>query len=111
MKNNSSQGFAIMVAIAVVIAPPLSARAQTTPETLYSPKCAACHGPDGSGTAMGKKLGVRDFHSAEVQKQTDEELTEVITKGKGKMPAFGAKIKPDDITKLVAYIRGLANKK
>jgi hypothetical protein len=30
---------------------------------------------------------------------------EVITKGRGKMPAFGAKIKPDDITKLVAYIR------
>ena len=35
---------------------------------------------------------------------------EVITKGRGKMPAFGAKIKPDDITKLVAYIRDLPKK-
>jgi mono/diheme cytochrome c family protein len=35
----------------------------------------------------------------------------VITKGKGKMPAFGAKIKPDEVAKLVAYLRDLAKKK
>jgi mono/diheme cytochrome c family protein len=35
----------------------------------------------------------------------------VITKGRGKMPAFGAKIKPDAVQKLVAYIRSLPLKK
>jgi mono/diheme cytochrome c family protein len=35
----------------------------------------------------------------------------VITKGRGKMPAFGAKIKPDGVTNLVAYIRSIALKK
>jgi cytochrome c6 len=87
------------------------ARAQATPEAIYASKCAACHGPDGSGSAMGKKLGALDFHSVDVQKQSDAALSEVITKGREKMPAFGAKIKPDDVTKLVAYIRTLPNKK
>jgi mono/diheme cytochrome c family protein len=42
-----------------------------------------------------------------VQKKTDAELAEVITLGKAKMPAFGKKVKPEDISKLVAYIRAL----
>ncbi len=37
-------------------------------------------------------------------------LTEVIAKGKGKMPAFGAKLKPDEIKQLVAYIRSMPKK-
>jgi hypothetical protein len=46
-----------------------------------------CHGQDGSGdTAMGKKLKVRDLRSAEVQSQTDAQLTDIITKGKPPMP-------------------------
>jgi mono/diheme cytochrome c family protein len=56
-------------------------------------------------------MHAKDLRSEEVQKQSDAELAEVITKGRGKMPAFGAKLKPDDVTKLVAYIRGMANKK
>jgi mono/diheme cytochrome c family protein len=56
-------------------------------------------------------MHAKDLRSDEVQKQSDAALNEVITKGRGKMPAFGAKIKPDDVTKLVAYIRGLPNKK
>jgi hypothetical protein len=55
-------------------------------------------------------MKAKDLRSTEVQSKTDAELAEVITKGKGKMPAFGAKAKPDDVTKLVAYIRGLAKK-
>jgi mono/diheme cytochrome c family protein len=55
-------------------------------------------------------MKAKDLRSSEVQSKTDAELAEVITKGKGKMPAFGAKVKPDDVTKLVAYIRGLAKK-
>lgn len=110
MKKINVQRFATVAAIAVVFALPLSARAQDTPETLYKAKCAACHGPDGSGSAMGKKLGVRDFHSDEVQKQTDTELADAITKGKGKMPAVGLKFSPDTIKSLIAYIRQLPKK-
>jgi mono/diheme cytochrome c family protein len=44
-------------------------------------------------------------------KESDATLGEIISKGKGKMPAFGAKIKPDDVTKMVAYIRALPKQK
>jgi len=79
---------------------------------IYKTNCELCHGPDGSGnTGTGKAMHARDLRSDETQKQSDAALTEVISKGRGKMPAFGKKIKPEDITKLLAYIRILAAKK
>ena len=75
---------------------------------LFKAKCAMCHSADGSGSsAMGKRFGVRDLRSPDVQGQSDARLTEIITNGKDKMPAFGARLSGDDIQNLVAYIRGL----
>jgi cytochrome c6 len=75
----------------------------------YKSKCATCHGPDGKGeTTIGKAMKVRDLTSADVQKQTDTELQKVISDGKGKMPAYKAKLSVADISSLVAFIRGLA---
>jgi mono/diheme cytochrome c family protein len=77
----------------------------------YKAKCASCHGPDGSGqTAVGKSMKIRDLRSAEVQKQTDADLEKIITDGKGKMPAYKAKLSVADISSLVAYVRGVAKK-
>ncbi len=81
-------------------------RAQTGGEALYRTKCAACHGTDGKGeTAMGKANKLRDFGSPDVQKQSDDELTGIITNGKAKMPAYGKSLKPEQIKDLVGYIR------
>jgi mono/diheme cytochrome c family protein len=67
-----------------------------------------CHAADGSGnTSAGKMLQAKDLRSDEVQKQSDAALVDVITNGKGKMPAFGNKINSDDVKSLVTYIRGL----
>ena len=86
-------------------------RAQSAGETLFKSKCAACHGPDGKGEVpMGKKLGAHDLTSADVQKQTDAQLTEVITKGKNKMPAYEGKLAKEQIGQLVAYIREIGKK-
>ena len=88
------------------------ARADTGAEGIYKAKCAACHGPDGSGdTAVGKKLGTHDFRSSDVQKGSDEDLAEIIAKGKNKMPAYEKSLKPDEIKGLVTYIRSFAAKK
>jgi mono/diheme cytochrome c family protein len=38
---------------------------------------------------------------------SDAQLSDVITNGKSKMPAYGKSLKPDDIKGLVAYIRTL----
>ena len=80
-----------------------SAAAQDAAAT-YKAKCAMCHGPDGKGG----KMGTRDFASAEVKAETDAQLTDIITKGKGKMPSYDGKLKAEDIKGLVAYIRSLA---
>jgi mono/diheme cytochrome c family protein len=78
---------------------------------LYKAKCATCHGPDGSGgTPMGKSLKVRDLRSDAVQKQTDIELTKVISGGKGKMPPYGKQLSNADIAAIIAYIRTLKAK-
>ena len=83
-------------------------RAQNDVEKIYKTNCVLCHAADGSGNSpSGKSLGAQDLRSEVVQKKTDAELAEVITQGKGKMPAFGKKLKPEDISKLVAYIRAL----
>jgi cytochrome c6 len=86
----------------------LSTPAQSqTGESIYKGKCAACHGADGTGSAMGKKMGVHDFHSPDVQKESDADLTTAIAKGKNKMPAYEKSLKPEDIQGLVAYTRTL----
>jgi cytochrome c6 len=78
---------------------------------LYKTKCAACHGADAKGeTAVGKANKMRDLASEDVQKQSDADLTTVITGGKNKMPAYGKSLKPDQVKDLVAYIRSLAKK-
>jgi mono/diheme cytochrome c family protein len=78
---------------------------------LYKTKCAMCHGADGKGaTPMGKNLGIRDLTSADVQKQSDPELTTIVSKGKNKMPAYGAKLTNEQIGQLVTYIREIGKK-
>jgi cytochrome c6 len=102
----------ISVSIFACITLTTAIQAQTDVAKVYKTNCELCHGPDGSGnTGPGKAFHAQDLRSNDTQKQSDAALTEVITKGRGKMPAFGAKIKADDIAKLVAYIRTLAAKK
>jgi cytochrome c6 len=113
MSMNGNRVVAVLAVIvacfAVLVVP--SSRADDAIDKLYASKCAACHGADGKGqTALGKSNKLNDFASAAVQKQSDEELINTITNGKGKMPAYGKTLKPDQIKGLVAYIRGLANK-
>jgi mono/diheme cytochrome c family protein len=88
-----------------------AARGDNPGETLYKQKCTPCHAADGSGNnPMGKTLHARDLRSPEVQKHTDAELTEIITTGKDKMPAYGKTLKPEEIKGLVTYIRSIAAK-
>jgi cytochrome c6 len=107
MKRISMQVFVRVTAIAVMFVVSLSANAQNAAETLYKSKCAGCHGADGTGSATGKKMGARDFTTADVQGISDTEISTIITNGKNKMPAYGKSLKPEDVKGLVAYIRTL----
>jgi mono/diheme cytochrome c family protein len=104
------QGISVVavLAAATLWTSPLSAQDAAG---LYKAKCSACHGADGKGdNPMGKKMGVRDFTSPEVQKMSDDELTTLISDGKDKMPSYRKSLKPDQIKDLVGYIRSLAAK-
>jgi mono/diheme cytochrome c family protein len=104
-------GFAFL-ALCVACAFSPVARAQGDVAGLYTAKCAACHGPDGTGsTPAGKAVGAHDFHSAAVLSQTDVQLIATVTKGKGKMPAYEKIYNADQIAALVAYCRQLGTKK
>ena len=107
MKKMTIQAFATTTAIAVELILPLAVRAQDASAALYKTKCVSCHGADGTGSAMGKKMGAHDFTASAVQGMSDEDLIAVTANGKGKMPGYGKSLKADDIKGLVAYIRTL----
>jgi mono/diheme cytochrome c family protein len=100
-----------VAAIGVVFLLAQSARSQESGETLFKSKCAMCHGPDGAGkTMMGEKLKIPDLHSDVVQKKTDAELTQTITKGKGSMPSNEGKLSKEQVVSLVGFVRDLGKK-
>ncbi len=75
---------------------------------IYKTKCSACHGKNGAGdTMLGKNLKLRPLASDDVQKQSDDELFTIISKGKKRMPSFDRKLSKDQIHDLVKYIRSL----
>ena len=45
-----------------------------------------------------------------MQGQTDAQLTDIVTNGKGKMPAYKGKLTDAQIKELVGFIRSLAKK-
>jgi len=107
VKNTIALSVLLMIALAAC------AVAQNAPaKDLFASKCAICHGPDGSAqTTMGKNLKIRDFHSADVQKQSDADLKTAIAKGKNKMPPFEGKLTAEQIDQLVKYIREMGKRK
>jgi cytochrome c6 len=78
---------------------------------VFKAKCAPCHGTSGDAkTPMGTRLNIHDLQSAEVQKQSETELVQIISKGRGKMPAYESKLTRDQIGELISYIRKLGHK-
>ncbi len=98
-----------MTCAVLLLAGAATAWAQGDAKDLYLSKCAACHGPDGAGkTAKGKKLKVQDVHVT-ATKMTADEMTKIVTDGKGQdMDGFGKTLSKDQIKGLVDFYRGLA---
>jgi len=101
---------------------PAAGGAAASPESvtngaaLYKRHCVMCHGATGQGdgpaakTLKGKLPNLAD--KAVMAKHTDAHITEAITDGKktevGNMPALGKRLKPEEITDIVNYVRTLA---
>lgn len=90
----------------------LPAAAQTDSATQFKRMCTLCHGADGkSDTAMGKSLKSADLTSQAVQSQTDAQLVQVISNGKGKMAAYQGILGKQGVEDMVKYVRTLAQQK
>lgn len=105
MKRIDLQLLTVATTFAVIPSLALFARAQDA-TAIFNSRCAGCHAANGTGSPAGKKMGVKDLTTSEVQKMSDAELADVITNGRNKMPKFGS-LQPEEIKGLVAYIRTL----
>jgi cbb3-type cytochrome c oxidase subunit III len=77
---------------------------------IFKTNCVMCHGADGKGFPALKSP---DFTDPKWQaSKKDEEIREVIKNGKKgtAMVAFGDKLKDEEISALIAYVRSLKKK-
>ncbi|MBV9215004.1 MAG: cytochrome c [Acidobacteria bacterium] len=100
-------------------APPPGTSATASPASdvaggkeLYTQNCKICHKETGEGgkvTVDGKNLDVASLTSDKMKKRSDEKLASGISEGAPDdgMPAFKAKLKPEQITEVVKYVRTL----
>jgi mono/diheme cytochrome c family protein len=100
-------GIALLVAGPAFLIQAAQSSATSKGQVLFEANCVACHGPKGDGdTVIGKQLQASDLRSAEIQKKTDAEWTASILNGKdNKMPPFKGKLKPEDVTAVLKYVR------
>ena len=95
----------LAVILALVTSSAFSADQKT--QDLYKSTCQGCHGVGGRASAIGKKLGAKDFQDPDVAKMSRSALKKTISDGKNKMPAYKGKLTEQQIDALVKYIREL----
>ncbi len=95
-----------MKRLAIVAALLLSAAAARAEDAtaLYQAKCKMCHGADGKGSEVGKKMGAPDLTAVKI---APADAAKVIADGKGKMVGFKGKLSDADIQALSTYVAGL----
>ncbi len=73
--------------------------------------CSPCHGAQGDGNGITKKIGampvVANLHDKRIVELTDGEIFNTITYGKNLMGAYGANVTVEDRWAIVAYVRAL----
>lgn len=74
----------------------------------FATNCEPCHGPNGEGglaKVENKQIKVPSLKSDHAIKHTDDEITKIITNGEEEMPGFKDKLKPEEITEMVRFVR------
>lgn len=75
---------------------------------IYAQQCESCHGPTGEGGPVkvdNKQIKVPSLKANHAIKHTDDELIKIVTDGEEAMPAFKGKLKPEEITLMVRFVR------
>lgn len=64
---------------------------------VYAQNCAGCHGPQGEGSANAPRLQGVSAHGAEY-------VTNIVTNGRGGMPAWAGRLTAEEIAAVVNYV-------
>lgn len=77
-------------------------------QAVYARACQSCHGPTGAGVPAAAKMLKAEIHDLKVavKGKSDEDIREIIVKGKGKMVATKG-VAGADIDNVIAYVHTL----
>lgn len=78
-------------------------------QVVYDRACKNCHGATGEANpniAKMMKVEIPNLGSSGVQSMSDEELSKIVTNGKGKMPPIRT-VTGKSVDDVVAYVRTL----
>ena len=76
----------------------------------YTISCEPCHGAAGDGKGITSQYGLNgaaSYHTDRLRQETDGQLFDTITNGKGQMFGYNYNITIDDRWRIVMYIRAL----
>ena len=81
----------------------------TAGKAVFDRTCKNCHGADGVANptiAKMMKVEIKALGSPEVQGMTDQQIADIITKGKGKMRSIPS-VTGEQVNDVVAFVRTL----
>lgn len=96
----------LLFAAAGLFAQTAASDATLTTNPVFQQNCAKCHGK----TAEGRHFGGPALVSEKTSTATVDELSNIITNGKHRMPKYQGKLTPEEISTLAEQIKSL-NKK
>jgi mono/diheme cytochrome c family protein len=83
--------------------PPAS---QLTANPVFHKNCAKCHGK----SAEGRRFGGPSLVSGKATAMSEEDLRNIVTNGKGRMPKYAGKLSSEEIETLVRQITDASHK-
>ena len=72
---------------------------------VWRKQCVKCHGPQGLATEHGTTLDAPENLFISVGSKSIEEITDIVTNGKNKMPAFKETLDKEEIELISRYVR------
>ena len=95
-----SRSLALLAVILPMMAAAQSATSELAANPIFEKQCAKCHGK----TAEGRHFGGPSLVSGKSTSLSKEDLRNLISNGKGRMPKYAGKLKPEEIDTLVDQI-------
>ena len=97
----------VAIALMTVFSLPANAADIAAGAKVFSANCAACHA--GGRNAVNPMKTLKKEALVKYEMATAEAIITQVTKGKNAMPAFGSKLKPEQIENVAAYVLAKAD--